>query len=34
MADALYYIIGIGLVAMAAITAWIVTTPDMHLYVG
>ena len=34
MADALYYVIGWGLAAMAAITAWIVTTPGMHLYVG
>jgi len=34
MADALYYVIGWGLVAMAAITAWVVTTPGMHLYVG
>ena len=34
MADALYYLIGLGLVVSAAITAWIVTTPGMHLYVG
>ena len=34
MADALYYVIGLGLVAMAAATAWVVTTPGMHLYVG
>ncbi len=34
MADALYYVIGLGLVAMAALTIWIVTTPGMHLYVG
>jgi hypothetical protein len=34
MADALYYIIGLGLVAMAALTAWIVITPGTHLYVG
>jgi len=34
MADALYYVIGIGLVAMAAMTAWIVITPGMHLYIG
>jgi len=34
MADTLYYVIGLGLVAMAALTAWIVTTPGMHLYVG
>ena len=34
MADALFYIIGLGLVAMAAITAWVVMTPGTHLYVG
>ena len=34
MADTLYYVIGLGLVAMAALTIWIVTTPGMHLYVG
>lgn len=34
MADALYYVIGIGLVVMAAMTAWIVITPGMHLYIG
>jgi hypothetical protein len=34
MADMLYYVIGLGLVAMAALTAWIVLTPGTHLYVG
>ena len=34
MADALYYVIGLTLVVMAAITVWVVTTPGMHLYVG
>jgi hypothetical protein len=34
MADALFYIISLGLVAMAAITAWVVITPGTHLYVG
>ena len=34
MADALYYVTGIGLVVLAALTAWIVTTPGMHLFVG
>jgi len=34
MADALYYVTGAMLVVMAALTAWIVTTPGMHLYVG
>jgi hypothetical protein len=34
MADLLYYVIGLGLVAMAAITAWVVLTPGTHLYVG
>jgi hypothetical protein len=34
MADLLYYLIGLGLVAMAAITAWVVTTPGTHLFVG
>jgi len=34
MADALLYVTGLALVAMAALTAFIVTTPGMHLYVG
>ncbi len=34
MADALLYVTGLSLVAMAALTAWIVTTPGMHLYIG
>jgi len=34
MADALFYIIGLGLVAMAAITAWVVLTPGTYLVVG
>ena len=34
MADTLYYVTGLGLVVMAAITIWIVTTPGMHLFVG
>jgi hypothetical protein len=34
MADALHYLIGLSLVAMAAMTAWIVLTPGMHLFVG
>ena len=34
MADALLYITGIGLVVMATLTAWVVTTPGMHLYIG
>jgi len=34
MADALLYVTGLALVAMAALTIWIVTTPGMHLYVG
>jgi len=34
MADMLYYVIGLGLVAMAALTAWVVLTPGTHLYVG
>ena len=34
MADALHVVIGVGLVAMAALTAWIVLTPGMHLFVG
>ncbi len=34
MADTLFYIIGVGLVAMAAITIWVVTTPGTHLYLG
>jgi hypothetical protein len=34
MADMLYYVIGLGLVAFAALTAWVVLTPGTHLYVG
>jgi hypothetical protein len=34
MADVLFYVIGLGLVAMAAITAWVVLTPGTHLFVG
>jgi hypothetical protein len=34
MADALHYAIGVSLVVMAAMTAWIVLTPGMHLFVG
>ncbi len=34
MADALYYIVGLGLVVMAAITIWTVLTPGQLLFVG
>ena len=34
LADVLYYVIGWGLVAMAAITAWAVMTPGQALFVG
>ncbi len=34
MADMLFYAIGLGMLAMAAVTAWIVTTPGAYLYVG
>jgi len=34
MADTLFYLIGLGMVAMAAITAWVVMTPGTHLFVG
>jgi len=33
MADTLYYVIGLGLVVLAAITAWAVLTP-YHLFIG
>ncbi len=33
MADILYYVIGIGLVVMAAITAWAAFTPGHLLFV-
>ncbi len=33
MANLLYYVIGWGMVAMAAITLWAVFTPN-HLFVG
>ncbi len=34
MADVLFYVIGLGLVAMAAITVWVVLTPGTYLYIG
>lgn len=34
MADALFYVIGLGMAAMAAFTAWVVITPGSHLFVG
>ncbi len=34
MANALFYVINIGLAVLAAITVWVVLTPGQHLYVG
>ena len=34
MADKLYYVIGIGLVLMAAFTAAVALNPSMRLYIG
>ncbi len=34
MADTLYYVIGLLLVTMAAITIWAVLTPGQTLYIG
>jgi len=34
MADALFYVIGLGMAAMAAFTAWVVLTPGQYLFVG
>ncbi len=34
LSDILYYVIGIGLLAMAAITLWAVMTPGQTLYIG
>ncbi len=34
MADTLYYVVGLGLVVMAAITVWLVLTPGHLLFVG
>jgi hypothetical protein len=34
MANLLYYVIGLALVGMAALTAFIAITPSMRLYVG
>ena len=34
MADALYYVIGLCLVVMAAVTVWAVLTPGQTLYIG
>ncbi len=33
MADAIHYLIVLGIIVMAAISAWAVLTPN-HLYVG
>jgi hypothetical protein len=34
MADTLFYVVSVGLVVMAAITVWVVTTPGTHLFLG
>ena len=34
LSDILFRVIGFGLLAMAAITAWAVLTPGQTLYVG
>jgi len=34
LSDILFYTVGIGLVVMAAITLWAVTTPGQILFVG
>ena len=34
LSDILYYVIGYGLLVMAAITIWAVMTPGQALYVG
>jgi len=34
MADTLFYVTTLGLVAMAAISIWMVVTPGAHLFVG
>ncbi len=34
LSDILYYVIGFGLLAMAAITLWAVMTPGQALYIG
>ncbi len=34
LSDILYYTVGIGLVVMAAITIWVVTTPGQALFIG
>ncbi len=34
MADTLYYVIGLGLVVMAAVTVWAVLTPGQTLFIG
>ena len=34
MADTLYYVVGIGLVVIAAIAIWLVLTPGHLLFVG
>ncbi len=34
LSDILYYVVGIGLVVMAAITIWAVYTPHELLFVG
>jgi len=34
LSDILYYVIGYGLLAMAAITLWVVMTPGQTLFIG
>lgn len=34
LSDILFYVVGIGLVVMAAITIWTVVTPHQLLFVG
>jgi len=34
LSDILFYVVGIGLVVMAAITIWAVTAPHQALFLG
>ncbi len=34
LSDILFYVVGIGLVVMAAITIWVVVTPHQALFIG
>ncbi len=34
LSDILFYVIGLGMVTLAALTAWVVLTPGSYLFIG